>query len=316
MNARKKNQGYHMKKKILITGGYGFLGRALALKFKNNNNYIMGVGHGEWEQGEFKKYGFDNWQSMHINLHNLNTLNETYDVIIHCAGSSCVGDTYINPLQHFNKMVQSTVELLEYIRLYQTSALFIYPSSAAVYGTKEDEPIRETDHLNPISPYGYYKKLTEDLCYLYSKTYHLKISIVRFFSIYGPGLQKQLLWDASSKLCKTDKNITFWGTGDETRDWIHIEDAANLIFRLSELDNSFIIVNGASGIRTTVRSIIEFFRNELNPTVNIEFNNTVREGDPRFYLADITGTKQIGWLPNVSLLNGMSEYLTWIKRIL
>ena len=303
-----------MKKNILITGGYGFLGRAIALKFKQHGHCITGIGHGTWSKSDFQQHGFDHWFNLDVSMTNLLATKESFDVVIHCAGTSSVADSHAKPLHNFNKTVQSAAELLEYIRLYHPTALFIYPSSAAVYGAKEDRPIKEIDCLNPISPYGYHKRMIEELCDLYTKTFAIKTAIVRFFSIYGPGLQKQLLWDATSKLSTTSREITFWGTGEETRDWIYIEDAANLILKVSEQDSQFTVINGASGIKTTVKSIIEMLRDELNPEADILFNNIVREGDPRFYFADIDKTKQIGWSPTMLLPKGVSEYLAWFKK--
>ena len=302
-----------MKKTILITGGKGFLGREVACVFKRHGHRIVGIGHGEWNQAEFQACGFDTWNNLHVNLVNLATLEESFDIVIHCAGSGCVQDAQLNPLANYNKTVQSSVELLEYVRFYHPAALFIYPSSAAVYGAKEDRIIKESDPLNPISPYGYHKRMVEEMCDLYAKKYDIKIAIVRMFSIYGPGLRKQLLWDALSKLSVGNKEVLFWGTGNETRDWIHIEDAANLILKISELPLSYIVVNGANGVRITVREIVELLRNELNLTVKLEFNNRVREGDPMFYYADVTCTKKTGWYPKVILLNGLRDYVNWFK---
>ena len=304
-----------IKKNVLITGGFGFLGRTIALAYKKDGHCVTGVGHGSWSRGEYTQYGFETWLEMDIDTPNLRAINGSFDVIIHCAGSSSVQDAHIDPLFHYNKTVQSSLELLEYIRLYHPAALFIYSSSAAVYGVQDDVPIKETNKLNPISAYGFYKRMVEEACDLYAKNYDMKVAIVRFFSIYGPGLYKQLLWDAAEKLCSTtDKDIFFCGTGEETRDWIHIEDAANLILELSKQNARFILINGASGTRTTVRSIIEMLCYELNLSVNIQFNNIVREGDPKYYLADISRTKRIGWVPNVLLSNGISEYLTWFRE--
>ena len=114
------------------------------------------------------------------------------------------------------------------MRVYNPKAQLIYPSSPAVQGEHTNTPIKEDYVGKPASPYGYHKKIVEDLCQSYSEKYSLKISVVRLFSVYGNGLKKQLLWDAYNKIRYSSKEVEFWGTGEETRDFIHIEDV--LIF--------------------------------------------------------------------------------------
>ncbi len=171
---------------ILITGGYGFLGRATASKFKSLRYRVVGIGNGRWDLSEARAYGFDKWLDANVSLSSLLTLDEKFDVIIHCAGNGSVNYSLTYPLQDFKKTVESTADLLEYVRLNNKSALIIYPSSAGVYGKKNDSPIKESDTLNPISPYGYDKRIVEELCESYSRSYGLRIAIIRFFSNARP----------------------------------------------------------------------------------------------------------------------------------
>lgn len=299
---------------VLITGGFGFLGRETAKIFKSYGHRVLGIGHGRWAQSESVQYGFDVWLDASISMSAMSTINETIDIIVHCAGNGSVGYSLSNPLQDFQKTVNGTAEILEFMRLNKPEALLVYPSSAGVYGAKHDEPIKETDLLNPISPYGYHKKIVEDLCTSYSKSYGLKISIIRFFSIYGPGLTKQLLWDASNKLSNSNAEVVFWGTGEETRDWIYIDDATELIFRAAQFDDPLAVINGASGIRVTVRDTVELLRNALGSQAKIAFNNIVKEGDPRFYHADISAVSKRGWSTTMSLEEGIGNYARWYKE--
>ena len=113
------------------------------------------------------------------------------------------------------------------MRLYAKDSQLVIPSSAAVYGQKNEKSISVHDVLNPVSPYGNHKRICETLSKFYSNYYKLRISIIRLFSLYGPGLKKQLLWDACNKIYSGDQ--IYSGTGLEKRDWIYIEDAINLI---------------------------------------------------------------------------------------
>lgn len=300
---------------ILVTGGFGFLGRAVARKFKELGCRVIGIGRGHWAPEEARARGFDVWLNAGVTLSSLMTLRDRFECIVHCAGNGSVGYSMTNPLQDFNKTVQSTADLLEYVRLIGSEALIVYPSSAGVYGAKPDAPIRETDALNPISPYGVHKRVAEELLALYSSTFGVKTAVIRFFSIYGPGLTKQLLWDASMKLRKATASspATFWGTGEETRDWIFSDDAAELIVRVSESRAPFTVINGAGGIRVTVRETLALLRGALGSEAKVSFNDKVREGDPRFYHADVSRSTALGWTPKYSLADGIERYVAWLS---
>ena len=300
---------------ILVTGGFGFLGRAVASHFKQLGYRVVGIGRGQWGPEESLVYGFDRWLDASVSLSSLMNLHESFDIVAHCAGNGSVGYSLENPLQDFFKTVQGTAELLEYIRLNNSKAMLVYPSSAAVYGAKDDAPIKETDSLNPISPYGYHKRIVEEMLESYSRNYGIRVAVIRFFSIYGPGLKKQLLWDASEKLLSAQDEVFFWGTGDETRDWINIDDATELIIKAAHLKDKFTIINGASGIRVSVRDTLGMLKAALASNTKISFNNIVKKGDPHFYHADISKMNSIGWTPQVFPQEGIERYVAWLKGL-
>lgn len=301
------------EKTVLITGGYGFLGRATATRFKQNGYKVVGIGTGCCNSVTTQIYGFDHWVDSRVTMSSLMRLKDSFDVIVHCAGNGSVGYSIAEPFQDYKKSVECTMELLEYMRLNQKRAVLIYPSSAGVYGARDESPISETAFLNPISPYGFNKRIAEELCESYSKNFGLTVAIVRFFSIYGPGLTKQLLWDASIKLTSDTGYAEFWGTGNETRDWIHIDDACSLISILAESNNGYSVFNGASGNRVTVRSVLSQLKDHLGASADIIYNGIVRLGDPRFYHADISKATQLGWRCEVPLNIGLKQYATWFK---
>lgn len=302
-----------MLKTVLITGGYGFLGRAVARKFKTLGFRTVGIGHGNWTPGEAQKNGFDLWQQGDVSLATLSSLNEAYELVVHCAGNGYVNYSLTHPFEAFQMTVQSTAELLEHLRRTESKALLIYPSSAAVYGAADDQPLKESDSPNPVSPYGHHKRITEELLECYSRYFGARVAIIRFFSIYGPGLAKQLLWDAAGKLSSGATEAIFWGTGAETRDWIYVDDAATLIAKVAEAKSQFMIVNGAAGDRVTVDTVLQALRNALGVTVEIGFNGNVRPGDPRFYHADVSRARQLGFQPSVKLAEGLESYAQWFK---
>src|SRR5687768_4048710 len=92
-------------KTALVTGGYGFVGRAVALRLKRRGYRVVGVGHGRWTTDEALARGFDVWLTAGVSLSSLMTLDERFDLVVHCAGSGSVGYSQTNPLQDFYKTV-------------------------------------------------------------------------------------------------------------------------------------------------------------------------------------------------------------------
>lgn len=298
-------------KRVLVTGACGFLGRNVANFFKKNGYEVIGIGHGQWQQEDPESSGIDQWIGSEINNHNLSKIKNRIDCIVHCAGGSSVGHSVTAPLLEFQRTVTSTINVLEYIRIAQPSARVVFPSSAAVYGEKDDTPIIESAPLEPVSPYGFYKKISEELCESYSKNFNLSVSVIRFFSIYGIGLKKQLLWDACSKFSAGNEEVTFFGTGKETRDWVHIEDAVSLVYMASHICERYMIVNGGSGTRITVKEILVQLKQLLGTQAEIVMNGYRKTGDPIHYWANIEKQKCFGWKPQMKIEDGLAEYVKW-----
>ncbi len=303
-------------KKILITGAKGFLGSNTAKYFKNIGYKTYGIGHGDLLVSECHSIGLDYWFKSDVKIDAIRDINQQFDLIVHCGGSGSVGFSVENPYQDFKKTVDGTLEVLEYIRLYNPNAHFIYPSSPAVQGECPDEPIKEEYVGKPASPYGYHKKIAEDLCRSYSDKYGIKVSIIRLFSVYGDGLKKQLLWDACNKIINAKDEVVFWGTGYETRDFIHIEDVLNIIENVTQINEKYLVINGGTGSKHTIRNIIFLIKELLNSNCSIKFNNQVNEGNPIYYWADIKKTKELNWSPDINFDEGLQKYVNWYKGII
>jgi len=302
-------------KTVCITGAHGFLGRHTAKLFKAKGYRVIGVGHGEWGFDNPSGFGIDKWIESDVDFTTLSKIDDKIDLVVHCAGGSSVGYSVEYPFQDFSRTVISTANVLEYIRLHQPKAKLIYPSSAAVYGKKNnDKPIKINDRLDPLSPYGFHKKMAEDLCLSYSKNFDISVAIVRFFSIYGPGLQKQLLWDSCNKFFSKEGRVEFFGTGDETRDWIQVSDAASLIYFMAQSGKKYTIVNGGYGKAVTIKEITLSLAAFFGNNIEIDFNRQSREGDPKHYWADISCAKEFGWQPLINIGDGLAEYANWYKK--
>lgn len=302
-----------MNKSILITGAHGFIGSNAALFFSKKGFNVIGAGHSR-NTYDIKKNVFDEWIEGDITLKLLSKIKKEFYVIIHCAGSSSVSNSFINPKKDYEMTVKTTHAVLEYMKKYNPTAKLIYPSSAAVYGITNKKAIKETKPYNPISPYGRHKKIAEELCKSYHHSFNLQINIIRFFSLYGINLKKQLLFDACQKISSKQSTITFYGTGNETRDFLNIKDALDLIMLIMKKNNKFLIINGGSGKSTSVKQVIKLLLTYFNTEKKVVFNGIEKPGDPKHYMADISNIKKLNWLPRLTIEESLKEYVAWFKK--
>lgn len=297
---------------VLVTGAYGFLGRHTALEFSRSGAHIIGLGHGMWPESEWRAWGLSKWHSGAVTVENILDHGDNPDWIIHCAGGGSVGFSVSNPLLDFQRTVGGTSEVLEFIRKYAPGAGLVYPSSAAVYGCARTVPISEEDNTAPVSPYGVHKQMAEQLCRSYGNSFGVKCAILRLFSVYGPGLRKQLLWDACHKLQTGEP--CFGGTGLEKRDWLHVADASKLLRLAAErVAPDCPTVNGASGEGVEVREILSEVNAGLNLDVVCQFTGVGRPGDPLHLVANVSKAMDWGWRPEISWGKGVKEYAEWFR---
>lgn len=299
-----------MTKTVLVTGAHGFLGREVSRYFASLEYDVIGMGHGAWDLEGYSEFGIRSWVTCDISLDALIKYGGTPDIIIHCAGSGSVPFSLSNPFEDFSRTVLSTLAVLEYTRAYSPKSTIVYPSSAAVYGEAKSLPINECDSLVPISPYGFHKLTAENLCRSYATNFGVSVAIIRFFSLYGEGLKKQLLWDACEKAKVGD--FTYPGSGMETRDWVHIDDGVRLIEKMVEhASPECPIVNGGSGKGLCVKNLIQKIYNHFFSNPILSFRGKPRPGDPLGYEADIRESEQYGWSAKINIDNGVRRYVTW-----
>ncbi len=295
---------------VLITGAAGFIGRYVASEFVKKGWYVIGIGHGDWS---WRDCGLTSWYNTDVNLDSLLKYAGKPDVIVHCAGGASVGFSVEQPAVDFDLTVRTTSIVLEFIRIHSPATKLVYPSSAAVYGQVKNLPITEEMPLNPVSPYGFHKQMAEALCQLYASQFGVSVAIIRLFSIYGTGLRKQLLWDACRKF--QQKNCEFFGTGDEVRDWLHVADAAKLIFTaVQNATPSCPVVNAGSGLGVSVKEILQQVSDQFGLGIKSKFSSKAKTGDPNAYIADISKGHEWNWEPEIKWHDGVAAYVDWYKK--
>lgn len=211
--------------------------------------------------------------------------------------------------------VVNVQKILVAIRNYNPNCKFINFSSAAVYGNPQFLPITENSNCKPLSPYGFHKLQSELLLTEYHKFFGLNTCSLRVFSAYGPRLKKQLFWDLYQKSLQNDV-ISLFGTGNETRDFIYIDDLLqimDLVIQNSTFQGS--IYNVASQVETTIAEAAYLFLNEFSPQKKVVFNGEVKVGDPNNWLADMENLKNYGFKPQYDLSLGLKNYAEWLREL-
>lgn len=304
---------------VWITGAHGFIGRHLARWLANQGHSVAGVGHGAWPEAEAMHWGVSFWLNGDISASNLGQMQYALglpDIIFHLAGGSSVGAAMANPHEDFTRTVVTTAELLEWLRQHSPATRLVAVSSAAVYGSAHSGPISEGAQLVPFSPYGAHKLIMEELCRSYAVNFGLQLALPRLFSVYGPELKKQLMWDLCCKFA-TGGRVELGGTGDELRDWTNIYDVAHAIEQVAGLANDEApVLNIATGIATPIReiaSIVALHWQDKGAVEKIFFNRRVRAGDPLSLVANVEQMHAHHIECNIQVDRGIAEYVGWYK---
>lgn len=305
--------------KVWITGGKGFIGRHLAKFISSPDVQICGLGHGLWTDTDFMQWGLTEWFNTDIDFASLTQISRqcgTPDVIIHLAGGSAVGPSMQHPFEDFQRTVDTTARLLDWTRQHTPETRIVAASSAAVYGAGFNKPISESESCTPFSPYGFHKSILESLFASYRASFDLDLSVVRLFSVYGPGLRKQLLWDICEKLrTSNSKQIQLHGTGEETRDWLHINDAVELLWRVATARAGVTpVINGGTGDGISTAHVFDMVSSAWGGGYKAVFSGQSRKGDPSYLVADTTLSKALGFTRSITMPEGIREVVTWYKR--
>jgi UDP-glucose 4-epimerase len=306
-------------KTVWVTGIAGFLGGAVARRLASAGWRVAGAGNAPpgWEPDVSTVGGRPAFVPGMLSPEGfaaLQALTGPPDAVIHAAGSGAVGPSFADPYRDFCRAVTGTAVVLDHLRRAAPAARLVLSSSAAVYGVRSETRLAEGLEPAPASPYGAHKQMAEVLCRQASQSFGQPTAVVRFFSLYGPPLRKQLLWDLSRRLAERPERLVLGGSGEETRDLLFIDDAVRLIERLAEDDAPFRLVNGGTGRASSVRQIAAGLIARLSPETELAFTGETRKGDPRDLVADTARLAALGFDARVSLDEGLDRYAAWFRE--
>lgn len=296
--------------KVLVIGSKGFIGSALCEFLKNKSVEVV-------ESDISVDHGNNNYIQLDPVDPNFRKVfgNGNFSHCVNCSGAANVNESIKEPLRDYYLNTANVFRILDSIRIHSPYCRFINLSSAAVYGNPTGLPISEETNKQPISPYGHHKLFSEKICTEFYELFKVPTISLRIFSAYGVGLKKQLFWDIYNKANKNQR-ISLYGTGNESRDFVHISDlvsAIYLIMRKAEFNGT--AVNIANGVEYTIAEVGEMFIEYFGKNRFLDFNGQENVGNPNNWRADISKLSSFGYKPEISLREGIYSYCEWVRSL-
>lgn len=306
----------------LVTGVAGFIASKTAEFLLNEGYHVIGVDNlNEYYDIRLKHYrldklkGRDNFTFNLSDIESASQVNQlfeqhSFDGVINLAAYSGFPYSIINPQIYFSTNVNGTLNLLESMRAHQVSKLVI-ASSSSVYGGLE-LPFKEDLPVNtPISPYAASKKSAEVLCHSYFELFGIDTSILRFFTVFGPGGRPDMCIFRFIKWIAEDTPIKLAGDGSQSRDFTYLDDIARgTIAALKPVGYEIINLGGGNN-PISLNQIIEWIEEFLGKKAIIE-NKPFHKADMKSTWADISKAEsRLGWKPEIGVKDGVRRCVDW-----
>ena len=297
-----------------VTGASGFLGRHVARRLAAEGWSVVGLSRQALPHPSTWGVSHAFAGSLESTIEAAQSMVGPPEVVVHAVGAGSVGVTAAAPIEGRAATVGSVSAMLRYLRSCARETLFLYPSSAAVYGRNDGEPLAEDRVPAPISEYGRHKLEVEELLEKSRDRYGISSTSIRFFSIYGPELRKQVLWDWGRKILAGENPLRAFGTGEEVRDFIYIDDAVDLLIMLVKISAARrpVVINGGTGQPTKMRFIADSLMAALGRPGVCVFDGRSRIGDPPSFVADMNRLSNMGFAPAIPIDDGMRRYAAWL----
>jgi UDP-glucose 4-epimerase len=328
-----------MSRKIVVTGGCGYIGSHVARAFTQNGDSVLVIDR------VLREHTLKDIDGYHVgDFADDASLAAIYDynpdVIVHCAGTSLVGPSMVDPGLYYDNNITKTIKLLNFVKDFSKKPFIMFSSSASVYGEPEKLPIAESARKNPISPYGNTKAMTEEILKDYWGAYALPSMCFRYFNAAGAmpdtadlGQEPEATHIVARVLEASIAGRAFTINGDDfdtpdgtcVRDYVHVWDIAQAHVRgvkyafpgwLGNVPNvGASIFNLGTNTGVSNKQIVDYVFDKYGlPFVNY---GTKRWGDPAVLVADATQAKEkLGWTPKYSNMETIIDtaYKWYISR--
>jgi len=304
-------------KRILVTGGAGFIGSHLCRTLSNLTSNLTVYDNLSSGRVENVKH----LPKVHFVKADILDLRKLYsqekvDVIYHLAAQVVVPYSMENPIEDFETNARGTLNVLEKAR--KDDARVVFASSAAVYGNTTILPTPEVYGFSPDSCYGLSKVVGEEYCNMYSKQYNLDVTILRFANVYGPKCHG-VIHDFLDKISRNPEELEIIGSGLQSRDFVHIYDVVDALKLAATSDaavgETFNIGFGKTTKIIDLAKIILKILGLSEKTV-IKTTNVPWHGDIKTIWFNINKVKKtLNWEPKISLEDTLKELILERKMI-
>ena len=327
-----------MTRRIIVTGGCGYIGSHVARAFKLNGDNVIII---DRVQREHTLKDIDGYHiSDFADDSSLATIFDYQpDVIVHCAGTSLVGPSMSDPGEYYDNNIVKTIKLLNYIKDFDKKPLVLFSSSASVYGQPDKLPITEYTRKNPISPYGNTKSMTEEILKDYWGAYALPSMCFRYFNAAGAmpgtadlGQEPEATHIVARVLEASLANRAFTINGGDfltpdgtcIRDYVHVWDIAQAhvrgveyLYKFSDIPNvGASVFNLGTNVGVSNKQIVDYVFDKYGlPFVNY---GPTRWGDPAELVADATEAREkLKWVPEYSDIETIidSAYVWYTRNV-
>ncbi len=313
-------------KRILLTGGAGFIGSHVAeallkrgdeviIVDEINDYYDPGIKRsninsliGKWNKKVLRIYEGDICDEQFISSI---FMDEKPKWIIHLAARAGVRASIQDPFVYINSNIEGTTRLLELARIHGNNN-FIFASSSSVYGGSIKKTFSETDTVDfPLSPYAASKKTCELMAYTYHYIYNMNISGLRFFTVYGPRGRPDMAPFKFVDRIFRGVEIQQFGDGKSCRDYTYIDDIVDGIILSLDRPMGYQIFNLGNGCPIKLQRFIKIIEEILNKKAIIKIMPD-QPGDVPHTCADISKAKKmLGYNPKMSFEEGINSLVNW-----
>ncbi|WP_182186221.1 NAD-dependent epimerase/dehydratase family protein [Pectinatus frisingensis] len=295
-------------RKVLVTGGAGFIGSHLVPYLLNKNYDVVVLDN--LDGGKKDNIPLDvEFLQMDVCSPKLLAVmqQEKFDAIVHLAGQTTVADSIKSPLQDEQININGTVNLLE-SAVKTGVARIIFSSTAAVYGDNDNLPLQETEIVRPLSFYGLSKVTAEKYIRLYNTYFGLDYVIFRFANVYGErqgdGGEGGVI-SVFARQIAGGKTINIFGDGNQTRDFIYAGDIAAGIECALHTDKVNDTYNLSTKTETSLNGLVDVFRKITAQNLKMDYKDRQQGDIYRSILDNAKASEKLGWYPQISLKTGI-----------
>jgi UDP-glucose 4-epimerase len=304
-------------KKIIITGGLGFIGSNIAERLVKENEILIIDDESTGYLNNIKNF------EMNINLvrgsiSKLDLVNifEGYDYVLHQAAIPSVPRSVNDPISTNEAGITGTLKVLKAAHDAGIKKV-VFASSSSVYGDTPVLPKKEDMPLNPLSPYAVTKATGELYCKVFQEIYGLPTVALRYFNVFGPRQDPNSQYAAVipkfiMAILKNESPIVY-GDGVQSRDFTFVQNVVNANILACESDKIGVF-NIACGKRITINQLIDNINEILGKDIKPTYINS-RPGDIKHSLADISKARSIGYNPGGDFKEELSETVGWFKDV-